>query len=287
MTEKLHPNVLTLLRILLLPLPCILLAVNSSPVKVSALGVLILLAFTDYLDGAIARRYQKVSSLGTILDPIADKIFVTSIYLVLVHLGYLEFLPVALIVLREVLVSFLRIWFPEATKVQRIAKIKTSVQMGFAAFVIVSEVFNIFDRGLVNLLVWMVVGISYLSSFNYFLNSFKKLAKKDIKAYHFLSSGVFLLYPVFLLLIFPASNELFWIPILVLDLFFFRKALGKSSPKFALKDNWLNFIGISLVFLEDVLLKRIYFSLWLLLGISILKDGFRSLRFIYRLLVLG
>ncbi|HEA83868.1 MAG TPA: CDP-alcohol phosphatidyltransferase family protein, partial [Thermodesulfobacterium geofontis] len=130
------PNRLTLLRIFLLPFPCILLLSGSYSGKLCALITGFLLGITDYLDGILARKYKKITSIGTILDPIADKIFVTSIYLVLVYLNYFNFLPVFFIILREILVSFLRSWFPDKIKVSRIAKLKTLFQMSFAGFAV-------------------------------------------------------------------------------------------------------------------------------------------------------
>ncbi|NPA39562.1 MAG: CDP-diacylglycerol--glycerol-3-phosphate 3-phosphatidyltransferase [Thermodesulfobacteria bacterium] len=282
MTEKLNPNVITLLRILLLPLPCALLVVNSPLTRVSALVLLSFLAFTDYLDGAVARRYKKVSAIGTLLDPIADKIFVTSIYLVLVHLSYLPFLPVALIIGREILVSFLRIWFPEETKVQKFAKLKTFVQMSFAAFVLLFATrYEISE--LVKFGVWLVVAITYLSSASYFLNSLSKITHKSIPS-GFVKSALFLFYPVCLLLIFPFSGKLFWIIIVALDFFFFKKGLAKSSPSFAAKETGGAVLSILGILLEKTLFNKVYYSLWILLGISVVKDGVKSLKFMWKLL---
>ena len=282
MTEKLNPNIITLLRILLLPLPCALLVANSPVTRVYALVVLSILAFTDYLDGAVARRYKKVSAIGTLLDPIADKIFVTSIYLIFVHLSYLPFLPVALIILREILVSFLRIWFPEVTRVQRFAKVKTFVQMSFAGFVLVFATYY-HNSELIKLGIWGVVAITYLSSASYFLNSILKMTQKSLTL-DFIKSALFLFYPISLLLMFPLSGRLFWIIIIALDFFFFKKGFAKSSPSFAVKETGSAFIGISAILMEKMLFQKAYYSLWLLLGISVVKDGFKSLRFMWRLL---
>ena len=280
MTEKLHPNILTLLRILLVPLPCLFLLNTSITWQFLGLTLLSLLAFTDYLDGALARRHHKVSSIGRVLDPIADKIFVSSIYLFLVHAGYLAFLPVFFIILRELLVRVLRIWFPEKTQVKGIAKVKTFVQMSFVALVILNHNFTWFPNQITYYLTWGVAFFSYLSSFWYFKDSLSKGFSPTQLLNFFSSLG----YPLFLLFVFPFSGKLFWIPIVAIDFFFFKKALAKSSKEFAVKDNSTYFFAMLVVILEKVFYHEVHFSLYVVLTLSILKDGFKSFKFVKSLL---
>ncbi len=136
---KITANRLTLLRILLLPLPCLLLY-GGPEAKVTALGVGSLLGLTDYFDGRLARR-QGVTRLGTLLDPIADKIFVTVIYLVLSRLGYLPLFLVAGILWREFLVTALRQFVPGHLPVSWLAKTKTALQMLGAAVIVLVRTF--------------------------------------------------------------------------------------------------------------------------------------------------
>jgi CDP-diacylglycerol--glycerol-3-phosphate 3-phosphatidyltransferase len=284
MTEKLNPNILTLLRILLLPLPCALLFFDSFPARLTSLIMLTLLALTDYLDGVLARKYQKVSSLGAILDPIADKIFISSIYLTLVYLNYISYLPVFFIILRELLVSYLRAWFPEETKVQRIAKVKTMLQMSFAALVIILNTFYKNFAFLINYLLWFLVFFSYLSALTYFYKVALTVKKFKTNLKYFFYSFFSLFYPVSLLLIFPLSHQLFWINILALSFFFFKKGLAKSSPKLAHKEPWGSLFVIFCIFLEFWYFHKIYFSLWGLLFFSFFTDGIRSLKLIWKIL---
>lgn len=122
-------NYVTLARIAFIPLIIILLSY-----RINGLAVIIflVLSFSDAIDGYIARRYNQVSDLGKFLDPLADKILVTTVLIALVGLGKAEAIPVMIIVARELLVQGLRI---SAAKSQVIiaaapvAKWKTAVQI--------------------------------------------------------------------------------------------------------------------------------------------------------------
>ncbi len=135
---KITANRLTLLRILLLPLPCALLY-GGPTAKLTAIGLTSLLGITDYFDGHLARR-QGVTRLGVLLDPIADKIFITVLYLFLVHLHYVPLWLVILLLVREFLITSLRAITPNNLPVSWLAKLKTSVQMVVAILIVLTEV---------------------------------------------------------------------------------------------------------------------------------------------------
>jgi len=137
---KITANRLTLLRILLLPVPCLLLY-GGPEAKITALGVGSLLGLTDYFDGRLARR-QGVTRLGTLLDPIADKIFISVLYLILFRLNYLPLFIVAPLLLREFLVTALRQIVPGNLPVSWLAKTKTALQMTGAALVVLLNIFQ-------------------------------------------------------------------------------------------------------------------------------------------------
>lgn len=99
------PNILTIIRIFMLFPIVILIEVNAF-----LSGILFILAvFTDYLDGKIARRYNKISDLGKFLDPLADKILVLGILVYFVWLKYFSPWIVILILFREFMVTGLRL----------------------------------------------------------------------------------------------------------------------------------------------------------------------------------
>ncbi|MBA2655161.1 MAG: CDP-diacylglycerol--glycerol-3-phosphate 3-phosphatidyltransferase [Gammaproteobacteria bacterium] len=130
------PNLLTLLRLLLVPIVVVLYYLPVSWAHLSAAALFTLAAFTDWLDGYLARNLKQTTKFGAFLDPVADKLMV-AVALVLVvgesSLPYLS-IPAAIIVGREIVVSALREWMAELGKrtsmaVSMVAKIKTVLQM--------------------------------------------------------------------------------------------------------------------------------------------------------------
>lgn len=102
------PNSLTLLRIFLVPLLVVVLLTRMPAKEYFALAVFLVAALTDLLDGWIARRSKKVTRLGMLLDPIADKILVSAALISLVDLQEADAWAVCIIVGREFAVSGLR-----------------------------------------------------------------------------------------------------------------------------------------------------------------------------------
>ena len=129
------PNILTLGRIAAIPVVVGLLFLESDAARWSAFGLYAAACFTDWLDGKIARARGDVSPFGRFLDPIADKLLVTAIIVMLVAAGDLAGLQViaAIIILcREMLVSGLREYLSQLQvplPVSKLAKWKTTVQM--------------------------------------------------------------------------------------------------------------------------------------------------------------
>ena len=102
------PNALTLFRIFLVPLLVVILLTRMPAKEYVALGVFLVAALTDFLDGWIARKYKKVTTLGMLLDPIADKILVSAALISLVDLQEADAWAVCIIVGREFAVSGMR-----------------------------------------------------------------------------------------------------------------------------------------------------------------------------------
>lgn len=101
-------NKITLLRIVLLPLLMVLLLRDTMIARWSALAVFLLASATDWLDGYVARSRGQITVLGKLLDPIADKLLVTTALLPLVHRGLVPSWMAVLLLGREFLVSGLR-----------------------------------------------------------------------------------------------------------------------------------------------------------------------------------
>ena len=104
-------------------------------------------AWSDFLDGFLARKYNLTSNLGSLLDLLADKVLVSSILIFLIFFTsnfYLSFLTL-IIILREIIVSGLRDFFLHSTKtllVTNLAKWKTLIQMSSLGFLIVQNNFE-------------------------------------------------------------------------------------------------------------------------------------------------
>ncbi|MBN1871190.1 MAG: CDP-diacylglycerol--glycerol-3-phosphate 3-phosphatidyltransferase [Candidatus Omnitrophica bacterium] len=103
------PNKLTILRIILTVVFLFFLFAHSLMFKVFAFFTFIVAAFTDFLDGRIARKYDLISDFGRFMDPIADKILILSAFLALVEMGLVPAWMVVIIIARECVITGLRI----------------------------------------------------------------------------------------------------------------------------------------------------------------------------------
>jgi cardiolipin synthase len=130
------PNILTLSRIVAIPLVVVLAALRQPWSDLGACAVFGLAGLTDYFDGKLARDRRQTSDLGRMLDPIADKLLVGAALMMLVgtdRLGWGGLYPAIVIMLREILVSGLREYLAGVRvglPVTRLAKWKTGFQMG-------------------------------------------------------------------------------------------------------------------------------------------------------------
>ncbi|MCC5857445.1 MAG: CDP-diacylglycerol--glycerol-3-phosphate 3-phosphatidyltransferase [Ectothiorhodospiraceae bacterium] len=130
------PNMLTLARILLIPVFGVVFYLPFAWANVAAAAVFALAAITDWADGYLARRLNQTSAFGAFLDPVADKLMVAValIALLVINPTPLFALAVAVIIGREITVSALREWMAELGKranvaVNAIGKFKTAAQM--------------------------------------------------------------------------------------------------------------------------------------------------------------
>jgi cardiolipin synthase len=138
------PNLITIARILMVPLTVWLII---SEEHFLAFVVFIAAGISDGVDGFIARRYHLKSELGAMLDPIADKLLLVSIY---VTLGFQQVLPawlVILVVSRDVLIVGgvilnLLVGKPMEMKPLLISKVNTAAQIAFACAVLAAQGFN-------------------------------------------------------------------------------------------------------------------------------------------------
>ncbi len=130
------PNLLTLLRIVLIPVFILVYYLPYSWAPWLASGIFGLAAITDWFDGYLARRLNQSTPFGAFLDPVADKLMVAAALVVLVEAfaSPLVTVPAIIIIGREIVISALREWMAELGKrasvaVSNIGKIKTTLQM--------------------------------------------------------------------------------------------------------------------------------------------------------------
>ena len=155
-------NVLTLVRIVLVPVFAVLFYLPVPEVNWIIAALFLAAALTDWLDGYLARYFNQVSKLGAFLDPVADKLMVVvALVLLLSYFPYWWFaLPVASIIVRELVVSALREWMAEigqrsAVKVSSYGKIKTVLQMTAIIILLIKYRTTSYD-------VWVIIGFIML-----------------------------------------------------------------------------------------------------------------------------
>lgn len=140
------PNILTLLRIVLIPVFVVIFYLPVAWARPVCAIVFTAAAVTDWLDGWLARRWNQTSPLGAFLDPVADKLMVAIALVLLVQSDprIALALPAAVIIGREITVSALREWMAEIGARARVAvsmagKLKTTAQMTAIVLLILHE----------------------------------------------------------------------------------------------------------------------------------------------------
>ena len=126
------PNILTVFRILLTPFFIFFLFNESESSGVYSLIIFTVASLTDAYDGYYARKYNAVSESGKFLDPLADKILASSAFISFAVLGLIDIWMVAIIILRDVFVTLLRMRMKkggESLVTSNIAKSKTAAQL--------------------------------------------------------------------------------------------------------------------------------------------------------------
>ena len=180
------PNLLTVFRILSIPIIILCLLPQTVFFNWVALIFYGFACITDFFDGFLARRFSVESSFGKFFDPVADKILVISVIFILVAISKIDGLliyPSLIIIIREVLVSGLRDSAPNDLSnlnVTKLSKVKTLLQMFSLAFLIIGEDFKLinglFMIGQIG--IWISSFITIYTGYNYFKNNFN-LFKND------------------------------------------------------------------------------------------------------------
>jgi cardiolipin synthase len=181
------PNLLTLFRIAVIPGLVALFYFESRFASWLACGLFSLAAITDFLDGYIARVTKQQSAFGRFLDPVADKLLVSSALLMMVAFGQISglvILPALVILCREITVSGLREYLAGlqvSVPVSQLAKWKTTLQMVAIAVLIVGKngprdvpVVEIGEIGL-----WIAAILTIVTGYDYLRAGLRHIERED------------------------------------------------------------------------------------------------------------
>jgi len=173
------PNLLTWLRILLIPVFVSFFYLSSDTLSphlknVISTCVFLLAAFTDWLDGYLARKLDQFSEFGAFLDPVADKLMVAAALIVLVKLGRADAIIAFIIIGREITISALREWMAQlgesrSVAVSMLGKLKTTFQMIAVLLLLYHDRLIGIDCQLVGSLLLYLAALLTLWSMGYYL----------------------------------------------------------------------------------------------------------------------
>ncbi len=188
------PNILTIGRIIIVPVFVISFFLPGFYGDLIPFFLFIFASFTDYLDGLLARLFKEESRLGELLDPIADKILVSSALILLVMNGTIknfEVIAAIIILTREILISGLREFLAKvsvAVPVTSLAKLKTVLQMLSIAILLTGEsgnkIINFEDYNAQTIgiiLLWLSAFLTLYTGYDYLVKGIDHAISEDDK----------------------------------------------------------------------------------------------------------
>lgn len=171
--DKNLPNYLTILRVIAIPVIVMSFYFEDSKFA-HRLGaaVFTLASITDFFDGYLARRYNLVSKFGAMLDPIADKVLVGCVILMVVKYNKADEIPCLLILAREFTVAGLREFLAQvhvSVPVSRLAKVKTAIQMMALIMLILGSTGSGIESldAIAHMFLWVAAILTIITSFSY------------------------------------------------------------------------------------------------------------------------
>lgn len=179
------PNILTASRILIIPVLVALYMVGAPEGNWMAFSLYVYACVTDFFDGWLARKMDLQSALGKFMDPIADKLLIGALIIMLTGFGPIEgihVLAAGIILVRELLVSGLREFLAQtevSVPVTFLAKWKTTIQMLALGFLIVGEagpylwIAETVTVGYVGL--WLAAALTLVTGYDYFRTGLKHM----------------------------------------------------------------------------------------------------------------
>jgi len=180
-------NLLTLMRILAIPIVVVCFYVDHAIARPIAGIIFGIAAITDFFDGYIARKYGQISRFGAFLDPVADKLMVAILLVLLVQSDpgwYVDIIAV-IIIGREITISALREWMATIGDRSKVAvswsgKLKTTLQMFGIGFMVYKEpIMNIDTYATGFTLLLLAVGMTLWSMFRYLQLAWPSMKKES------------------------------------------------------------------------------------------------------------
>jgi len=176
------PNILTLLRIALIPVFVLFFYLPVEHANIITTVIFGLAAVTDWFDGYLARKWKETSAFGAFLDPVADKLMVAAALVLIVdtnpttHAGIWLAFPALVIIGREITISALREWMAEvgssaAVAVSMMGKVKTTAQMMALVLLLYKTPINGFPTVEVGLVLLYVAAVLTLWSMVLYLKA--------------------------------------------------------------------------------------------------------------------
>lgn len=179
------PNLLTFSRIVVIPVIFLSLYFQGTLWSLFTAVLFIIASITDYFDGYLARARGETSALGRLMDPIADKLLVASALVVLLAkpdmvCTRLSFIPIIVILCRELLVSGLREFLREVNvglPVTRLAKWKTGFQMTALSMMLLKGFW--YWGGIGEVLLWVAGVLTFITGYQYFQKSLDYICETE------------------------------------------------------------------------------------------------------------
>ncbi len=188
------PNILTIGRIIIVPIFVVTFFLPGFFGDLIPFFLFILASFTDYLDGLLARIFKEESKLGELLDPIADKILVSTALVLLIMNGTIknfEVIAAIIIITREIIISGLREFLAKVSismPVSSLAKMKAFIQMFSIAILLTGEsgnkIINFQDYNAQTIgivLLWLSAGITLYTGYDYLVKGIDHALNQDNK----------------------------------------------------------------------------------------------------------
>ena len=187
--ELTTPNILTLLRIACVPILIVLLMHTGPLASALAAAVFFIATITDYFDGYIARNYNSVTAIGKFLDPMADKLVVTTALIMLAGMPRSPHVPawmVVVLVTREIMVTALRAVAATEGMVMgadQLGKYKMSLQaIAITGLLIHYTYFHVDTFAFGMFVLWIALAVTVWSGIDYYLKVWRALKPPAVRA---------------------------------------------------------------------------------------------------------